>query len=280
MDKLTDPNPYEILNIKPDSDRKTIKRALADRQRENKTQAERQQALQARNALFSTEKRLITDALTPTSLMPDSVRDSDLKLSDSRHQVDWQDIADPDEILQDAVSALIAATIWRDSRRCPGTRHTYRYTDRLRRIGRVHNRMAEPMTRAPDRTADLQSECRSLKHELADYVLQVNAFRTTLHKAVCDASLELTRVVTYRPGKSSSFYRQKLDQYWQSFELFAERVTATDHQLSIPFELDEGLHRCQWTVPQSASGKMHSICLKSRLIPSSWENSSGNTSWL
>lgn len=99
------------------------------------------------------------------------------------------------------------------------------------------------MTRAPDRTADLQSECRSLKHELADYVLQVNAFRTTLHKAVCDASLELTRVVTYRPGKSSSFYRQKLDQYWQSFELFAERVTATDHQLSIPFELDEGLHQ-------------------------------------
>lgn len=112
MDKLTDPNPYEILNIKPDSNRKTIKRALADRQRENKTQAERQQALQARNALFSIEKRLITDALTPTSLMPDSVRDSDLKLSDSRHRVDWRDIADPDEILQDAVSALIAATIW------------------------------------------------------------------------------------------------------------------------------------------------------------------------
>lgn len=65
MEKITDPNPYEVLEIGPDTDRRAIKQALADRQRKSRTQAERQQALSARNALASTEKRLFVDAMTP-----------------------------------------------------------------------------------------------------------------------------------------------------------------------------------------------------------------------
>ncbi len=111
MDKLTDPNPYEILKITPNAERTTIKRALAACQRENKTQTDRQQALLARNMLFSTEKRLIADALTPTFLMQDASSEPVLEITNNFAPIDWHEIVDPDAILRDDLEALIVATI-------------------------------------------------------------------------------------------------------------------------------------------------------------------------
>lgn len=112
MDKLTDPNPYEILDISPDADRTTIKRALANKQRKNRDrdQADRQQALKARNTLFSTEKRLMVDALIPDFQETGSTIDISLDL-DNVEPISWRDIANPDELLWEDMQALIHATL-------------------------------------------------------------------------------------------------------------------------------------------------------------------------
>jgi hypothetical protein len=111
MDKLNDPNPYEILEISPNADRAAIKVALAARQRKNKTQLERQQALQARNVLYSPEKRLVADALTPTFLMHAASSNAHLEVKQKPTDVDWREIADPAVVLQADLEALIKATI-------------------------------------------------------------------------------------------------------------------------------------------------------------------------
>lgn len=110
MDKLTDSNPYEVLGISLDADRTSIKRALADKQRQNKDQSNRQQALKARNALFSTEKRLVVDALTPDFLGAGSAIDISLDL-DNVEPISWRDIANPDELLREDMQALVHATL-------------------------------------------------------------------------------------------------------------------------------------------------------------------------
>lgn len=110
MDKLTDPDPYHVLGITPDADRKTIKQALAASQRKNKSQADRQQALQARNALVSTEKRLIADTVMPSFLVQGTPDEFHWEMTPSV-AVDWREIADPEAILRDDLEALIMATI-------------------------------------------------------------------------------------------------------------------------------------------------------------------------
>lgn len=110
MEKLTDPNPYEILGITPDADRETIKRALAEKQRQSKTQLERQRALHARQTLSSIQKRLIVDAFMPDFL--EEGRESEIlaELEDVE-DFDWRDIVDPDEILKHDLQALMLATL-------------------------------------------------------------------------------------------------------------------------------------------------------------------------
>jgi hypothetical protein len=112
MEKLTDPNPYDILQITPDADRQAIKRALAERQRENKGQTERQQALKARNALSSVETRLLVDALTPNFV--DGVSEAELiaELSQSPiDDIDWLSLLDEDRILRQDFRAYLEAII-------------------------------------------------------------------------------------------------------------------------------------------------------------------------
>lgn len=112
MDKLTDPNPYEILQITPDADRQTIKRALAERQRESKSQIERQQALKARNLLSSEESRLLVDALIPN--FADGVSETELIAElglTSIDETDWFSLLDERQILQQDFRAYLEVII-------------------------------------------------------------------------------------------------------------------------------------------------------------------------
>ncbi len=114
MEKITDPNPYDILGISPDADRRAIKQALADRQRANRNQVERQQALSARNALVSTEKRLIVDALTPnfTASTEDAAMQANLEdLIEPAEALSLQDFVGFNTVVAQDLEALIDVTI-------------------------------------------------------------------------------------------------------------------------------------------------------------------------
>jgi hypothetical protein len=112
MDRLTDPNPYDILGIRPDADRAAIKRALAEKQRKNRSQADRQQALKARNTLFSTEKRLVADALVPDFASAAEQEQHGIeRMIESVAPFDWREIADPDAIMMQDMQAIIEATL-------------------------------------------------------------------------------------------------------------------------------------------------------------------------
>lgn len=114
MDKLTDPNPYEVLGISPNADRRAIKLALAEKQRKNRSQIERQQALNARNALSFAEKRLLVDALIPHFSESSHETDSQVSLEhfiDPAEPLDWRDIVDPDTVIAHDLQALIEVTI-------------------------------------------------------------------------------------------------------------------------------------------------------------------------
>lgn len=112
MDKLTDPNPYEILQIPTDSNRQAIKRALAERQRESKSQGDRQQALKARNLLSSRETRLLVDALTPDFI--DGVSETELiaeleLIPDE--EIDWFSLLDERQIVQQNLCAYLEVIV-------------------------------------------------------------------------------------------------------------------------------------------------------------------------
>ena len=115
MDKLTDPNPYEVLGISSNADRRAIKQALAETQRKNKNQSNRQQALHARNVLSSTEKRLLVDALIPNfpgSSPEDGAHVTLEHLIDPVDPLDWREVACPDTVIAHDLQALIEVTIW------------------------------------------------------------------------------------------------------------------------------------------------------------------------
>lgn len=110
MDKLTDPNPYDILNITPDADRDAIKRALAEKQRQSKTQLDRQQARNARQTLSLPNKRLIVDALAPDFTGAHTTAGIKNEL-DRDVSIDWCEVANPDEVLKHDLQALMLATL-------------------------------------------------------------------------------------------------------------------------------------------------------------------------
>ena len=112
MDKLTDPNPYEILQITLNADRQTIKGALAERQRESKSQVERQQALKARNLLASKESRLLVVALTPD--FTDGVSEAELIAElgqDQADKTDWFSLLDEEQIIQQDFRAYLEVIV-------------------------------------------------------------------------------------------------------------------------------------------------------------------------
>ncbi len=111
MKKLTDPNPYDTLDISPDADRDTIKQAAARQRRKKTSQKERQHVVNARKALYSTEDRLLIDAFTPQFLM-DFDRDTieQLKL-DEVDPIHWEEIVNPDEVFQQSAEALLRACV-------------------------------------------------------------------------------------------------------------------------------------------------------------------------
>ena len=106
MDKLIDPNPYDVLDITPDADRDVIKRAMAEKQRQSKTQLDRQQVRNAR----LTAKRLVVDALMPDFVGAHPNADIQIEL-DQDVSVDWREIANPDDVLQHDLQALMLATL-------------------------------------------------------------------------------------------------------------------------------------------------------------------------
>jgi curved DNA-binding protein CbpA len=112
MDKLTDPNPYEILGINPNADKQQIKLALAERQRGGADQASRQKALTARKVLSSLEKRLFVDSLLPdfgTDLNEDALLE-ELRTSNTEVK-NWEAYLDEETVLTQDLQALIAATL-------------------------------------------------------------------------------------------------------------------------------------------------------------------------
>lgn len=114
MERITDPNPYEILGVGPNADRRTIKQALAERQRQSKSQAERQQALNARNTLVVTDKRLFVDALTPLFASPTQAADiraafAQLRGTEAAPTID--DFINGEQALAADLDAVMMATI-------------------------------------------------------------------------------------------------------------------------------------------------------------------------
>lgn len=110
MDKLTDPNPYDVLDITPDANHATIKSALAEKQRISKTQLDRQQARNARQTLSLTAKRLIVDALMPDFIGAHATEGIQIELGQNV-SVDWREVANPDKVLQHDIQALMLATL-------------------------------------------------------------------------------------------------------------------------------------------------------------------------
>lgn len=110
MDKLTDPNPYDVLDITPDADRDVIKRAMAEKQRQSKTQVERQQIRNARQTLSLPAKRLVVDALMPDFVSAHPNADIQIEL-DQDVSLDWRELANLEEVLQHDLQALLLATL-------------------------------------------------------------------------------------------------------------------------------------------------------------------------
>lgn len=111
MEKITDLNPYEILGISSAADKLAIKKALAIRQKSNVEQAERQAALNARNLLSITEKRLLVDGFTPDFVGDSKPSQIDIPMSGDNPEIDWLAELDYAKIIDHDIKALIESTI-------------------------------------------------------------------------------------------------------------------------------------------------------------------------
>lgn len=55
---------------------------------------------------------------------------------------------------------------------------------------------------------------------------------------VNEVDKRLRYLLERRPGKPSSHYQRLMSPYWQSFELFVEKLQITSQKLSVPYQLD------------------------------------------
>ncbi len=112
MNKLIDENPYEILDISPDSSKQHIKKVFAKKNRARIDGKLRRKIRQAYDTLRSPEKRLLVDALTPNFVSNDQGNEviADFQTQNSDLQ-NWQQYVDPAVIWQDDWRNLCAVTL-------------------------------------------------------------------------------------------------------------------------------------------------------------------------
>jgi hypothetical protein len=108
MDKLTDPNPYEILDIPVNAGRQEIKKALAEKQRTSESRLDRQNARNARQTLSRTSKRLVVDALLPDFISNASKPEIEFV---SPEPIDVTDVVDVNTVIAHDIELLLIATI-------------------------------------------------------------------------------------------------------------------------------------------------------------------------
>ena len=109
MIKITDKNPYEVLGIPNDADKKTIMEAFAKKNRGSNE--EHRIARQAYDALRKPEERLQIDALTP--IFSDGQEDHIVKEFENQaaEKVDWLKYLDEEQIHKEDLKALTEVTI-------------------------------------------------------------------------------------------------------------------------------------------------------------------------
>lgn len=103
--------------------------------------------------------------------------------------------------------------------------------------------MVEKVNLPSERITDFRDRQRALTESLRESVQHINDLRLDLDDAVITASTELMHFLIRRPGKPSSCYWKTLNEYWQSFELFAEKLKFTHQQLQRPFTPHSNLFR-------------------------------------
>jgi curved DNA-binding protein CbpA len=111
--KLTDENPYDILGLDRDADKKSIRMAAFGRKSRRKVRGKGKRRLrQAYDVLRSSEERLIVDALMPDfrdEFGPDEFTEDHFnKVADTP---DWLAYLDPATIHEQDLQALIEATV-------------------------------------------------------------------------------------------------------------------------------------------------------------------------
>lgn len=113
MKYLTDDNPYDILGVTPDADKKAIKQAFA---RQNASQGRdgkaRRAIRQAYDILRAPDKRLIVDALTPGfSSQSGTAGLAALFTNQPVESPDWLAYLDEPAIVRETIEALVRATL-------------------------------------------------------------------------------------------------------------------------------------------------------------------------
>jgi len=110
MHKLTDENPYEILDLSINADKKTITKAFTQRNRGSNR--DRRLARQAYDTLRKPEERILVDAFTPVFSTADQEEDLTYILTDEdEHSVNWLGYLDIEDILQQSLKATTEASI-------------------------------------------------------------------------------------------------------------------------------------------------------------------------
>jgi len=110
MQKLTDENPYDVLGVPIDADKKIIAKAFAQKNRGNNQ--DRHLIRQAYDILRKPEERLQVDAFQPVFSVDDQndqiVEDFE---SPSSKEVNWLEFLDEEHIQKQDLLALSEATI-------------------------------------------------------------------------------------------------------------------------------------------------------------------------
>lgn len=110
MQKLTDENPYDVLGIPFDADKKMVAKAFTQKNRG--TVQDRRLARQAYDVLRKSEERLQIDALMPLFSVDDQDDQiaKELRKTTSK-EVDWLEFLDEEQIQKQDLLALTEATI-------------------------------------------------------------------------------------------------------------------------------------------------------------------------
>lgn len=92
-----------------------------------------------------------------------------------------------------------------------------------------------------DSLAELRAQHGELTRKLHNAVLETNTLRLELLSGVMEVRRMIQRNLSRRPGSPTSHYWKTFGEHWRSFELFSDKIDIAQQQLSVPFDLDDGL---------------------------------------